>query len=194
MREDTKCASLDVPPPFAYTDSATVNAAAVDGAFALTYAIFGGPPVLDADLATNAGNKDIARCQLEMLKRANGLENTVLKEVNKAKRRALNNEAVSSDTILEASLQAVFSSNDRIDRAQRTLVRTVDRKCGARQVPPDAMIFPGECGEVGANLGEVEACVIAVARCEACAKINAFDDLNLDCDQADDQATNGSCP
>jgi hypothetical protein len=24
-------------------------------------------------------------------------------------------------------------------------------------------------------------------------KINAFDDLNLDCDQADDQIANGSC-
>jgi hypothetical protein len=194
MREDTKCASLDAPPPFAYTDAATVNGAAVDGALALTYAIFGGPPVLDADLATNAGNRDIARCQLEMLKRASNVENTLLKEVNKAKRRALNDEAVSSDEALEASLQAVFSSNDRIDRAQRTLVRTVDRKCGVRQVPPDAIIFPGECGEVGANLGEVEACVIAAARCEACTKINAFDNLNLDCDQADDQTANASCP
>jgi hypothetical protein len=32
-----------------------------------------------------------------------------------------------------------------------------------------------------------------LARCEACLKINAFDDLNLDCDEADDQNANGSC-
>ncbi len=44
------------------------------------------------------------------------------------------------------------------------------------------------------NLGDVEICVIAAARCEACSKINAFDDLNLDCDQADDRLANGSCP
>ena len=56
------------------------------------------------------------------------------------------------------------------------------------------MIFPGECSEGDPNLGEVEACVIAAARCEACSKINAFDDLDLDCDQADDQTVNGSCP
>jgi hypothetical protein len=43
-------------------------------------------------------------------------------------------------------------------------------------------------------LSEVEACVIAAARCEACLKINAFDDLNLDCGRADDQTANGSCP
>jgi hypothetical protein len=36
--------------------------------------------------------------------------------------------------------------------------------------------------------------VIAAARCEACLKINAFDNLDLDCDQADDQTTNRSCP
>jgi hypothetical protein len=43
-------------------------------------------------------------------------------------------------------------------------------------------------------LHQVEVCVIGVARCEACLKINAFDDLNLDCDLADDQVSNESCP
>jgi Neuraminidase (sialidase) len=41
-------------------------------------------------------------------------------------------------------------------------------------------------------LRQVEACVIAAARCEACLKINAFDDLNLDCDQAADQIASTS--
>ncbi len=43
------------------------------------------------------------------------------------------------------------------------------------------------------NLGDVEACAIAAARCEACVEINAFDGLDLDCDWADDQTANGSC-
>jgi hypothetical protein len=189
-----KCDSLDVPPPFAYTDSATVNAAAVDGALALTYKIFGGPPVLDADLVTMADDKETARCQFVMLKRANKLENTVLKKVNKAKKHALKYEWVISDTMLEAKLQAVFSSNKRINKAQSRLVKRVDRKCAALQTPPDA-IFPGyDCGEENPDLSEVEACAIAAARCEACLKINAFDDLNLDCDRADDQTVNWSCP
>jgi hypothetical protein len=192
-REARKCDSLDVPPPFAYTDSATVNAAAVDGALALTYEIFGGPPVLDDSLVTKADNKETAKCQLEMLRRAGKLENTVLKEVNKAKRKALKDETVNSDAALEAKLQAVLSSNDKIGRAQDGLVKGVDRKCAVLQVPPDT-IFPGTCGEGNRELNEVEVCVIEAARCEACLKINAFDDLNLDCDQADDQTANGSCP
>ncbi len=56
---------------------------------------------------------------------------------------------------------------------------------------PDT-VFPGACAD--ADLGEVEDCVIAAARCEACLKINAFDDLKLDCDDLDDGSANMSCP
>jgi len=191
MREGAKCTSLDVPPHFAYTDSATVNGAGAHGALMLTHTIFG-RPVLDADLATMADSRDTARCQLEMLKRANKLESTVLKEVNKAKKQALKDETIGNDTTLEARLQAVFSSNRKINRAQNALERGVDRKCDALQAHSDE-IFPGKCSEGDPSLGEVEACVIAAARCEACWMINAFDDLNLDCDQADDQTANESC-
>jgi hypothetical protein len=191
--EQKKCDLLAVPPPFAYTNSATVNAAAVDGALELTYTIFGGPPVLDANLVTRANDTETAKCQFEMLKRANTLENTVVKEVNRAKRTALRDVTVNSDAALEARLQAVLSSNDRIARTQDRLVKGVHRKCADLPVSPDT-IFPGyDCGTVNPDLNEVEECVIAAARCEACVKINAFDDLNLDCDQADDQNVNGSC-
>jgi hypothetical protein len=189
-REVKKCDSLDEPPPFAYTDSSRVNEAAVDGALVLMYEIFGGPPVLDGSLVTRAEDRETAKCQLEMLKRADKLENTVLKEVNRAKRKAIKDEAVDSDAALEAVLQAVLTSNDRIDKTEDRLIRRVDRKCDVLQVPADT-IFAGECGEVEPNTGlselrQIEVCVIEAARREACLKINAFDDLNLDCGQADD--------
>jgi hypothetical protein len=190
-QEAKKCESLDVLPPFAYANSETVNEAAVGKALWLTYEIFGFP-VLDADLVTMADSKDTAMCQFEMLKRANKLENTVLKEVNKAKKRALKDEAVGNDTTLQARLQAVFSSNRNINRAQNMLASGVDKKCSTLQAHPDE-IFPGRCSEGDPNLGQVEACVIAAARCEACLKINPFDAVNLNCDQADDQTDNESC-
>ena len=59
---------------------------------------------------------------------------------------------------------------------------------------PAEELFPGACSDVDSQLGEVEDCVRAAARCEACLKINAFDGLNLDCDQLDDfDPLNGSC-
>ena len=74
------------------------------------------------------------------------------------------------------------------------LVTGVDRKCDSSILPSSiSPIFPGNCGPL-LGLSEVEDFVIAASRCEACLKINAFDALNLDCDQADDQIANGSCP
>ena len=150
-QEAKKCDPLEVVPPFAHNDSATVNAAAVDGALALTRKIFGRSPVLDADLATKADDKDTAKCQLEMLKRADKLVNTVLKEVIKAEKKALKDETVNSREALEAKLQAVFSSNDRINKTQAALVKGVDKKCAVLQAAPDT-IFPGECGAGDPNV------------------------------------------
>jgi hypothetical protein len=192
-REQKKCDPLAVPPPFAYTDAATVNTAAVNAALWMNYVIFGGPPVDDNILVTRAENRSTAKCQLEMLKRGDRLENVVLKEINKAKRKAIKDVTVDSGAALKAKLQTVFSSNAKINKARDRFVRRVDRKCAALQAVD--MIFPGACGKGAANLGEIKACVIAATRCEACLKIKAFDNLNLDCDQADDQDNaNGSCP
>jgi hypothetical protein len=193
-REDKKCDRLNVPPHFAYTDSVPVNAAAVNGALALTYEIFGTPPVPDASLATRAANREMAKCQFEMLKRAGGLENAALREANKVIKTVLKDDSVGSATALENELQSVFfSSNNRINSARNRLVRGVNRKCDDLQVSPDT-IFPGyDCGVLNPSLSQVETCVIAASRCEACVKINAFDALSLDCDEADDRVINGSC-
>jgi len=190
-RDEKKCESLDEPPPFAYTSWKVVNPAAVAGARELTYDIFG-DPVSDDDLVTRAENRETAKCQLEMLKRADRLENTVLKELNKTKKKAIKDEAVTSDAALEAELEDVFISNDRITRTQDKLVRWVDRMCAVLQVPPST-VFPGDCGLGNPTLREVEVCVIGAARCEACLKMNAFDALSLDCELADDQVDNDSC-
>jgi alpha-tubulin suppressor-like RCC1 family protein len=191
--EQKKCDRLSEPPPFAYTDFETVNTAAVDGALALTYKIFGGPSELDDIFFTRAEDAETAKCQLEMLKRGDILENTILKEINKEKKKAIKDEAVDNAAALEERLQAVFSSNKRINNTQDRLVKWVDRKCAVLR-PPPATIFPGQCAAGDPNLRQVEVCVIYLARCEACVMINAFDDLNLDCDRADDQDVNGSCP
>jgi len=154
-QEGIRCDSLDVPPPFAYTDSETVISAAIDGALALTYDIFGGPAVLDDDLVTKADNRALARCQFEMLKRADLLESAVLKEINKAKRLALKDETVDSAAALEEELQTVFLSNTKIQTHQDRLVKRVDNTCSFLQVPP-ATIFPGQCADGNISLREIE--------------------------------------
>ena len=87
-------------------------------------------PVLDADLVTKADNKDTARCQLEMLKRANKLENTVLKEVNKAKKRALKDEAVRQRHGTRGEAAGCFL----LERARSTGPRDMLAKGGRQEV------------------------------------------------------------
>ena len=116
-REDVKCDPLGAPPPFAYTDAATVNAAAVDGALALAQAIFGGPPVLDANLAIKADDKEKAKCQLEMLKQASKLENVVLKEIIKAKKIALKEATTNTASALGGKLVGVSPTGDTTAKA-----------------------------------------------------------------------------
>ena len=115
--EYRKCDRLAEPPPFAYTDSAIVYMSAVSRASALTQEIFGNP-ALDATLVTESDDKNTARCQFEMLKQANRLDNTVLKEINKAKKTALKEVTIDTASALEAKLQAVFSPNDKIAKAE----------------------------------------------------------------------------
>jgi hypothetical protein len=187
--EAKKCGPLTEPPPFAYTNAATVNQHAVDGALALTHAIFGGPPVQDADLATAAGDKDTARCQLAMLKEASKLENTVLKEANKAKKTALKKGMADSASALAVELERSFS-NGKLTTVEGKLAQKVSKVCAGLGSPDT--IFPGACADP--VLRNLSVCVIAAARCQACLGINAMDDLALDCDDLDDGNTvNGSC-
>jgi len=192
-QEEKKCESPL--PAFGYTGAATVNDAAMNAGLWMNYILFGGPPVSDGILATNAqDSRDEARCQLEMLKRADKLENTVLKELNKAKRQALKEESVDSSDALRDELVRVFSSNRKIRKDEEMLADRVDKKCESLAAP--STIFPGipdSCGIPNPDWRQAEDCAIAAARCEACLKINAFDDLDLDCDAADDLSSNDSC-
>ncbi len=173
-------------PDFAYTDATTVNNAAVDGAQALVDTLFDDPAT---GLVTKSVNKDTAKCQLTMLKETNKLEYTTLKQINKEKKAAIKDEMVDSAAALESRLQAAFSSNKAITNGQESFAKKVDKSCQNLLNPAGA--FPGDCAD--ANLANVIECAIEASICEACKKINAFDDLDLDCDLADDQASDGSC-
>jgi hypothetical protein len=191
VTDDVKlCVPLDPQPPFAYTGAAAVNDAAVAGPIDLIHAIFGNP-VDDAPLLTIDADEATARCQMAMLTQAGRLEETVLEELNRARKRSLQGPVVDSAEALEVALAAVLLSNGNVTYQENQLYERVDEQCGTLGALPSA-VFPGACADV--DLGVVEDCVIDAARCVACSRINAFDGLALDCDQWDNQVLDGSCP
>jgi hypothetical protein len=167
-----------------------VNDAALARPIDLMHALFG-DPIDDADLFTSELDKETARCQKEMLERVNQLEDTVAKELVKAKKKAIKEPVVGDAPALEAVLAEVFSINEKIPKKEEKLLNRIDDQCTGLTDFPDT-IFPGTCAD--ASLAAVAECAIAAARCVACSKINAFDALALDCDWADNQAADGSCP
>jgi len=186
-----KCSPLSAPPAFAYSDAASVNPAATAAAQALTRRIFG-DPVDDASLFSVATDNHAAKCQSEMLKRANKLETTTVKEVNKTKKSSLRDAVAVSAAALESTLATVFAANAKITKAEAKLRRGVEQRCSALGSTPPDLVFPGACA--AATLLAIEECAIAAARCQACLKTSAFDASDLDCDQADDHSANASCP
>ncbi len=195
-REAKKCDPLD-PPLFGYAEAATVNQAAVAGASALADEIFG-DPAQDADLFRQADDKSAAACQSEMLKQASKLEQRIVKEILKAKKSALRDGRVDRASALEATLiialtrEPITKVQERLEKAEEKLKRGVDKKCGGLG-PPNA-IFRGDCGDGDPSLADVEDCVIAAARCQACSKIEAFDGLDLPCSRLSGGDPFSSCP
>ncbi|GAF85411.1 unnamed protein product [marine sediment metagenome] len=140
------------------------------------------------------GNKATANCQMEMLKQADNLENTILKELNKSKKSAIKDPTVDSEAALEAALVVGLSTNEKIRKAEDKLRKQViEKKC--KDLAPAAVpnVFSGDCSDL--DLGDVVECVIDRTRCATCRKYNRFDDLELDCDVIDDaDGGNASCP
>jgi cysteine-rich repeat protein len=167
---------------FAFTDDVTVNAAGMDTKLAAFTAIFGDPPVISPKT-----EKENSKCQAEVLKRANKLGDTVLKEANKAKKSALkggkgnppNPPPAPGPTELGAAIDTALSlaTNTKIQKAVNGVTTGVNKKCGAPVVVDT--IF--DCN-ASTDTATLITCVTETMLEAACLAIEAADALALDCD------------
>ena len=185
-----KCVPLMPQPAFGYTGAQTVNDAGVEGPIDLFHTIFGDPAADNVFLIGKA-NKDSAKCQTDMLKQGDKLEDVVLKELVKAKEDAIKLDTVNSSATLGAAIALQLSSSPKIAKQEDNFLKKVSKSCSSLQVAA-SMAFPGICADDDPAV--LTDCVIAAARCVACVKMNEFDGLTMDCDLGDNNAADGSCP
>ena len=76
----------------------------------------------------------------------------------------------------------------KVAKKESQLLGSTASKCAGLGV---AAHFPG-CASVDEIA--LAACAEQSARCRFCRALNAFDALATDCDDFDDEVTNGSCP
>ncbi len=180
-------------PDFGYGTGADVNAAASNGRIALFADLFG--DALDTALVDCETGRESCRCQHGVLKTAEKLASTKLKEFVKCKRAALGAGASSA-----AALQACADDDQqagslaadtrgKIAKGRAKILGEVSRRCDGPGVSVGS--FPGRCsGLTGATLAD---CIDAAVECRVCQMLNDFDALSIDCDLFDDGNDDDSC-
>jgi cysteine-rich repeat protein len=164
-----KCTDEGVP-SFAFTDAATVNAAAKDNADDALALVLGDP----ATIASKSADKEGAACQAEVARRHFKLQETWLSEANKAKKAALK-AGVGSATDLAAGIDTAVAGSAKITKAENGVNSGIAKKC------PDTIVDADfDCDGATTSNG-LALCVIASAKRGACLALEGADDLALDC-------------
>lgn len=181
-------------PSFGLTSSSRIGTSAESESLGIVADLFGDD--LDAAIIASDTDAETAACQVKTVKQANRLLKTVWKVALKAKRAALKGAgvaAVASEQELQATILAGVAGEQQglIGRSSDDLARTVGG-CIAETTTPIDGIFPGRCA-AAADADELATCAVAVVQCRFCRSLNAFDALDVDCDEFDDGIANDSC-
>ena len=172
-------------PDFAVTDDTTVNTAAKGEGLELMQSLFGGD--LDAVIAA-ATSKGDQKCVRGVLKTADRLVATQLKEFNKCKKLALKNGASSSGDIQACLSTVQADSNLKVEKARDKLAKTVTKSCAGVPLGP---LFLGDC-PTGDNASFTD-CVTQRAVCSSCELLGLADNIQTDCDTIDNGVLDYSC-
>ena len=174
----TGLAALDTP-----ADVDAANATALAAATGLGDDILAQP----ATIVRAAGDKDGARCQAEILKRATKLLDVSWKEAMRGIDDALAAGAEPGPDVAAAAGSALTASAKR-QKAELQLASKGAKKCEAVSAP---LVFRGVCS--AASAAEVAACAADRVRCRLCLALTDLHGLPFDCDAFDDAAANLSC-
>jgi hypothetical protein len=190
-REPGLCGGI-TPPPFAYTSAFIVVAAGREQSLFFLQDLYGVAP--DSAAGLGAGDRDVARCQQEAIKRGHKVEETLLKTANKTKKRYLKGSRqvppVSDASSLATMITSMILGDGKLEKQGQKLEDRVEKRCSVLGASTLQGAFPG-CDV--ATTSELAGCVLAAARCRGCWKLNLMDDLTLDCDLLDDFQANTSC-
>lgn len=179
--EQSKCGPGSEP-DFGFTSAAEVNAVAVAEEVEWIHDLFGED--LAATLSTASAE---GRCQTTVVKKAEKIAATTLKEFLRCKKGGLKDASICSPADLEDCLAIVAED------ARGKIAKTVDKLRSA--VAKDCLgvsleaTFPGDC----AQAQDFSGCVNELVQCRACNTVNGMDGIDASCDEFDDGVANGTC-
>ena len=138
-------------------------------------------------------DRDGARCQERVARRALELYDAQLDAFGACKRAGLDSGAILDAGSLEAACLTprIPDSRGRIAARVRRLDSDARLQCGDLGDPLSAL-FPGSCADA-VSADDLAACVQQRVSCRVCTTLNAADGMTRDCDAVDDGELNESC-
>jgi len=178
--ETKNCAASGA--PFAYTSGTAANSAMYSSELDLLSDTYG-----TTNLSTViAQDKLIGGCQSAVTAGVEKVAAAYVKAFDACKKNALKAGATDGPAIAACANTATSDPKLKVAGAITKLQGSVTSKCTG---VTHATAFPGVCS-AAADLG---ACLGARAKCQMCQGLAGADNVNADCDTADDGTVNGSC-
>ncbi|MFQ5513902.1 MAG: hypothetical protein ACE5FG_05640 [Myxococcota bacterium] len=178
-------------PDFAYTSGVSVNAAGEESPLLLIHELFGS----DLDAAIRPDDRSVAKCQVDIAKRAKKCFETRLKAFVACKKDRLRGPPVDTgEDLQQVCLQQdpnapATGQPDPKGKIAKACAARIAGRLGKKCAGVDLMAaFPGWEGSPA-----FENFVDERAACAVCQAVNRADSLVRDCDLFDDGAANGSC-
>lgn len=189
----TKCPET---PDFGFEDDEVIAAGVPGVAISFFEDVIGDADTAAIDLVADPEQKKAAVCQQSLVKGADKIFLTQMKEFVVCKKRLLKdaeNPAVSTVGLESCAAAFVTDENGKIEKERLKLDGFFEKKCAAHSVAlADALA--GECAQSAADIPAFSACLVERARCRTCQVFNIADDLVVDCDVLDDGLDNDTCP
>jgi cysteine-rich repeat protein len=190
---ESKCA---VPPVFPFidtSDTADMNARAIQEDLSLIHWIFGTD--LDAVIVPQEGEtKAASKCQNALVKDVLKCQDTKLKAYNACKKNKLKGKGTSAATsahelelacLHDAATGGIPDGKGKLAGVCVTkLDDDIGKKCGGQDLDT---LFPGCEAE------DLQTCLDQKIECEVCLLLDQVDGLRRNCDEFDDGLLNGSC-
>lgn len=188
---EATCAAA--PPDFGFPGITPIGSSTVSQTRSSTTDVFG--LLLDAstiDIVNGGGyaDKDAAKCQSAVMKGSAKLISTLWKSSSKALKTVLTTATDSAS--LQTELLAALAADTKATKAADSLASKSAKSCGAT-AQPMAELFRGMSCMEPADAAAIATCATTAVQCRFCRSLNGSMGLDIDCDDFDDAAANGSC-
>ncbi len=177
-------------PEFGFTSQEAIAGGSATQARAVSTDVLG----LNLDASTldfDYPDSGAPKCQAGVMKASNKLVQTIWKAISKGAATVAATATEAGE--FETGVLAAISADTKIVKAVEKLAGTATKSCEPVVGLLDSLFRGASCDEPTTPT-EIAGCATQSAFCRACRALNGVEGFSVDCDEFDNDTTDGSCP